>query len=187
MKPFFTNLFKPLITRTGTAIGKAAERTMLQAVEGPGTIRKLFQTNPDGSTTMLHTQNGIARFAKSGNVAKNQFTINNAQLYMPYGSAHHFFGAEVEWNKPFRMWLENPLKIPNLAIAGFTYPGFSISGDVVTPPNGWQSFPELSVHVTLSSWPGYEQYIGHSAYKIHIGPSRSSRPDVFADGIVSLV
>lgn len=66
MKPFFTNPFKPLITRTGQAIGKAAERGMLQAVDGPYGIRKRFQVNPDGSKTMLHTQNGLARFKTDG-------------------------------------------------------------------------------------------------------------------------
>ena len=53
LKPFFTNPFKSLATRTGTPIGDAGERTMLAALGGSDGFRKRFQLNADGSTTML--------------------------------------------------------------------------------------------------------------------------------------
>lgn len=55
--------FKPLPTRTGTPLGNALERDMLDSVNGVGGIRKKFVTLPDGTTAMLHTQNGLARFS----------------------------------------------------------------------------------------------------------------------------
>lgn len=49
-------------TRTGGAIGHAAERQMLDAIGGEGGFRTRIMRNPDGSTTMLRTKNGMPQF-----------------------------------------------------------------------------------------------------------------------------
>lgn len=62
LKPFFNNPFTSLATRTGVPIGHSGERVMLDAVGGSQGFRKRYQTNADGSTTMLQTKNGMPRF-----------------------------------------------------------------------------------------------------------------------------
>jgi len=191
MKPFFTNPFKPLITRTGTAIGKAAERTMLQAVDGPGGIRKRFQTNPDGSTTMLHTQNGLARFKTDGNGRSvfNEFTINDANFNIDntlvgLWADHTFHHTPQNATGTFRMWITNILGIPGLQIVSLS-DGFTISGDVVTIPDGFLWHP-ATVHVHAPFWEHAEDHVGQAAYKIHIGPTRkNNKPDVFGLGTLT--
>lgn len=42
--------------RNGPAVGKSGENRMLQAMGGQDTIKKRYQTNLDGSTTMAHTR-----------------------------------------------------------------------------------------------------------------------------------
>lgn len=61
MKP----LFGPMLAKTfGTPLGKAVQRSMMEACGGPSGIRKTFRTNPDGSTTMLSTRAGMAEFSE---------------------------------------------------------------------------------------------------------------------------
>lgn len=48
-------------SRQGPAVGDANENRLLQKVGGSNTIRKTFQNNADGSTTMLHTRGPGAR------------------------------------------------------------------------------------------------------------------------------
>jgi len=55
-----------LPTRDGTAQGHGAERVMMNAVGGPGGIRTRIVSNPDGTTTMLRTRNGMPEFSTSG-------------------------------------------------------------------------------------------------------------------------
>lgn len=61
----FKNPFPSLVTRTGVAIGKAGERAML-ASTSVSAILKSYRNNADGSTTMSHKQNGLARFITQG-------------------------------------------------------------------------------------------------------------------------
>ena len=59
--------FGPLLpTRTGTPIGGSGERQMLDRLSGSEGYRKGFRTNPDGTTTMLTTKNGMPRFQDLG-------------------------------------------------------------------------------------------------------------------------
>ena len=59
--------FGPLLpTRTGTPIGGASERQMLDRMGGSEGYRKDFRTNADGSTTMLTTKNGVPQFQNLG-------------------------------------------------------------------------------------------------------------------------
>jgi hypothetical protein len=65
-KPFFSNPFPSLATRSGVAIGKALERTMLDAVGDRNGFLKRFSTDADGRTTMLQTRGGMPHFSNVG-------------------------------------------------------------------------------------------------------------------------
>ena len=49
-------------TRVGRAIGSSNERTMLSAIGGADSFRTRLQHNPDGTTTILRTKNGMPQF-----------------------------------------------------------------------------------------------------------------------------
>ena len=51
--------------RTGTPLGTAGERGMLDAIGGSEGFRKRLQNNPDGSVTRLTTKNGQPQFTTS--------------------------------------------------------------------------------------------------------------------------
>lgn len=53
-------------TRNGVAIGAAGERAMLDAIGGANQIRTRLTLNPDGSTTLLRTRNGMPEFTTLG-------------------------------------------------------------------------------------------------------------------------
>ena len=55
-------------TRTGAAIGSAAERQMLDNTQGPSTISKRIRKNLDGSTTRLTTRAGNPEFVTEHDV-----------------------------------------------------------------------------------------------------------------------
>lgn len=61
-------------TRTGGAIGTAGERLMLDALGGSQGFRTRIQTNPDGSTTVLRTKNGMPQF-ETTKYSQPQITI----------------------------------------------------------------------------------------------------------------
>ena len=77
--PKFGNLFP---TRTGTASGTANERKMLDAIGGSNNFRTRLMTNPDGSTTMLRTKNGMPQFSTT---RSTQIATEIAGIYMESG------------------------------------------------------------------------------------------------------
>jgi hypothetical protein len=56
------NSWEQFHTREGAPTGHANERTMLDIVGGPNTIRTQIRDNPDGSQTRLKTRGGFADF-----------------------------------------------------------------------------------------------------------------------------
>lgn len=77
LKPFFQSMSN----RFGPSIGHGAERGMLDAVGGVFGIRKKFQRNADGSTTMLQTRGGMPRFITTRNAMEDPIlTISSTSV-----------------------------------------------------------------------------------------------------------
>ena len=62
-------------TRTGTPSGTSNERIMLDKFGGSDGFRTQYQSNGDGSVTMLRTKNGMPQFSTVG-------TTNNSTTPM---------------------------------------------------------------------------------------------------------
>lgn len=67
-------------TRHGALIGAGGERVMLDSIGGSEGIKKRFQTNADGSVTMLQTRNGMPEFSTT-----NIFAEDNINQYLESG------------------------------------------------------------------------------------------------------
>lgn len=83
-----------LPTRNGAATGTANERQMLDRIGGSAGYRKQFQTNPDGSTTMLTTKNGMPQFTTYGATVA-VITTSLADVYMESGQLEWSFPGEL--------------------------------------------------------------------------------------------
>lgn len=174
LKPFFTNPFKSLATRTGTPIGDAGERTMLAALGGSDGFRKRFQLNADGSTTMLKTKNGMPRFITDPVATAGGIVITNssvADIGVDPTIVH-----TVTLTDPFSL-TQTLTFVDGTAIAGVTYDwaltdsnfnnGVSISGMTLTIPPGVFVF-QVSVHCFANE----ANSAGISlTYTLHIGAS----------------
>lgn len=172
MKPFFTNPFKPLITRTGTAIGKAAERTMLQAVDGPFGIRKRFQRNPDGSTTMLHTQNGLARFSTTG--AACNVIVGDSDI-ADVGTRHHVSFKNPPQAYPFSLHISFE---DMTAVSGVDYAAIATDYQINTPQDHIVFVDSFNVSVNADGGnngafdfivPAYSDGTAGRQYRVHVG------------------
>lgn len=174
----FKNPFPSLVTRTGLAIGHAGERVMTQAVGGLGGIRKRLQTNADGSTTMLHTQNGLARFSTSGRAAAaNEFIVGPSDITVGEGWANHEIAAfnGSYGGSSFMVWIV-PRVSGSFTVDSVDEYDFSLSGDTVTISPSyhqlWYPF-NISVHYAGVA----EADIGKVAYELHLGSSRANTHD----------
>ena len=172
MKPFFTNPFKPLITRTGQAIGKAAERTMLDAVGGPNSIRKHYQTNADGSTTMLHTQNGLARFSTTG--AACNVIVGDSDI-ADVGTRHH-----VSFKKPPQSYpVVLTISFDDItAVAGVDYAAIVVDYQINAPQSHVIFVDSFTVSVGSDGGnngafdfivPAYSDGTAGRQYRVHVG------------------
>lgn len=70
--------------RTGVPTGGANERQMLSSTGGAAGYRKRFQTNLDGSVTMLQTKNGMPEFSRT-RVTAAAIGIVDSKTYMSSG------------------------------------------------------------------------------------------------------
>lgn len=181
-KPFFSNPFKSLATRDGIAIGKGAERTMLDAVDRNGFLKR-FMTNGDGSTTMLQTRGGMPRFITSGSgldAGSNGFAITDETLE-PYTSdvTHTLTYAPQSGLRTFKLWIVPKMGVPGLVISSLNN-GLTIAGDTVTVPDGYLWYP---VTVTVTFTPFASDMDGSVAYEIHVG-KRRGKNSVFGSAVI---
>lgn len=174
LKPFFTNPFKFLATRTGVPIGQAGERTMLAALGGSDGFRKRFQLNADGSTTMLKTKNGMPRFITDTVATSGGIVITDASA--PDIGASPTIVHTVTLTMPVAL-TQTLTFVDGTATAGVTYDwaltdsnftdGVSISGSTITIPSGVLSF-QVSVYCVSNE----ANTAGISlTYTMHIGAS----------------
>lgn len=173
--------FKSMPNRFGTPLGAALERTTLDAVGGDGGIRSRLHRNADGSTTLLKTRNGMAKFITTGGGGRrNDFTMTSVQFYGGSNVDHQFHHTPQNYQGTFKMWLVNLAEVPALRIGGLSG-GFTIDGDTVTTPPGCLWYPEYVI-LESDGLPYPLPASGTPLYEIHIGPTRDSRPDVFGIG-----
>lgn len=173
LKPFFTNPFKSLATRTGVPIGHAGERGMLDALGGSDGFRKRYQINADGSKTMLQTKNGMPRFI-TNQVSSGGIVITDSSV-ADIG-ADPIITHTVTLTAPFSL-TQTLTFVDGTATAGVTYDwaltdsnfsdGVSISGMTLTIPPGVLEF-QVFVHCISNE----ANTAGYSlTYTLHIGPS----------------
>lgn len=172
----FKNPFSSLVTRTGLAIGHAGERVMTQAVGGLGGIRKRLQINADGSTTMLHTQNGLARLSTAGRAAAvDEFIVVASGIHVGDGWVSHQINTVGNtYGRPsFKVWI-----VPKIA-GSFTVDSvdeseFSLSGDTITILPGYHQL-WYPFNITVRYVGVAEADVGKVAYELHLGSSRANK------------
>lgn len=176
-KPFFSNPFKSLATRDGIAIGKGAERTMLDAVGDRSGFLKRFMTNGDGSTTMLQTRGGMPVFTTTDANGPVRFTISGSFVTPSEDSGVHSLHRDNESDhSPFRLWVVP--KVP-IVVSGITLDnGLTISeSGVVTVPTDFPWYPVSVVVAFTGSLLGIPY--GTVIYEIRVG-NRRGRNSIFA-------
>lgn len=152
-----TDNLKPLTTRHGPAQGKAVENRLIDAVGGPGTIRKRFVDNADGSRTMAHTRGPgaapeiitekktvsvtqeIRTFvfniytALTAVVANYRVTLTNALKIGPITATYSVFPYRTNVGKRLSTQWNDVCRLDHDADAGLTTVKVNSQSDFLTP------------------------------------------------------
>lgn len=169
LKPFFTNPFKSLATRTGVPIGHAGERGMLDALGGSDGFRKRYQLNADGSMTMLKTKNGMPRFITEGGANQLVITVSSESCADVFGST--FVTHTISVSQPtaiLNWWF-----VDIAATGGINYDNTPVDADLsdgVTVSAGTFVIPPgvLSFTITVQFVYNSANILGHDLdYRLH--------------------
>ena len=167
MKRFFED---PTTTRFGQTVGKGQERVMLDSVGGPDEIRKAYQINPDGTTTMLSTRGGFPEFSTPAKtVAPGVITVSAASAgggstaihsisVSPHTSASSYSFSLVGVTAIAGLDYVSPLT--NAAFSN----GVTISGGSITVPAGVTTF-SAAVTILLNLLFTHDP----ATYEMHVG------------------
>lgn len=150
-------------TRTGDPIGGSRERQMLDAIGGADSFRTRVSQNPDGSTTIMRTKNGMPHFE----------TVSPYRIPATTIVTHYLFGIECPTD--YLSWFSGSTFIPVTSVAKYV----SFSGAAYATRAEYTYATYYADYSSSVTWSGDAGSIRHNGFE-NLTPSTVASSGVVA-------